>query len=519
MIEAAQKPTIFHSTNWSMVYARSAMGMLIALQIAAFSMVSIRIYQTYNAAGDLTVYEQTFWNSITGHPFQTTYNWSVHAFWSLVGNNEFLRIPNNASGVGVHFEPAMMLFWPVFWLWPRPETLLTLQSAVLGSAAWPVFALARRKLNSEVAGLVAGIAFLLCPALAGTGLVDFHAQAFLVLWIGLTFYFLEEEKDVWFAACYVCALFTNEIASVTLAMIGLYALVIKKRRRLGIAASLVPLAYFWVVTDVVIPHFSLYGHYIFTGYFSHWGGSPLGLIRAFMASPGTVVAFLTGSQQINYLLALFVPVVFLPLVGLDVLLVASPVLLANLLADNPSQRLMWGHYSASILPLLYYAAIWGAARLRNIVENRWSWPSRVSSRWAPARVALVAAVIPLLLFFNAQFSLWPVTSKLKWDNYQSPMNMGALQRAMALIPDGASVSTVDSISTHVANRRELYLFPVYADRVDYIILPRTGKIWPLTQQQQDKYLAELIGQGNDRVIFDEGGYLVLRRASPEEVGN
>ena len=214
------------------------------------------------------------------------------------------------------------------------------------------------------------------------------------------------------------------------------------------------------------------------------------LVAAFISSPESVIGFLTGREQINYLLALFAPVLFLPVAGLEVLLLASPVILANLLANSSSQRLMWGHYSASVLPLLYCAAIWGAARLEAWARNHSVWPYRGSTRrlmpW------LAAPMIALLLLMNARFSLWPVTGRLKWDSYQPPPNVETLQRAMALIPSAAAVSTVDSISTHMANRREIYLFPVYADRVDYVIVPRRGRIWPLTQEQHDSYLNRLV---------------------------
>jgi uncharacterized membrane protein len=222
------------------------------------------------------------------------------------------------------------------------------------------------------------------------------------------------------------------------------------------------------------------------------------------------------------LLALFVPLLFLPLLAPEILLVASPVLGANLLADSPAQRAMVGHYSASVLPILYFAAVIGASRFGNMVSKL---RDSVSARWftkVPARrllmirkAGLILTGLGLICFFtfaNDQFSTWPVR-ELPWRTYTAPSHPASFEKAMLLIPQHASLSTQDWISTHVAQRHELYLFPVKFREVDYIFASRAERFWPLTPTQNAQFLLELAGDQHYQLIFNEGGYVLYQRVA------
>ncbi len=500
------------------VPALTATGACLALMVAAyvvvFSAVTIHRYQTYSAFGDLATFEQIVWNSRHGSLFGTTYGQSIFPYWSMVLDHIALPISPESSYLEAHFEPGLLLTVPFYALWPHAETLLVLQSLALGLAAVPIYLIARKTLRYAIPSLLVAGAFLASPALTGINMVDFHGQAFLTLWIGAAVYALYAGRMRLYALFFVLALAMSEVACVTLAALGLYMLVFTTRRRAGVASLFVAVAYFLFVTKALIPFLSPTSDYPFTGYFSHWGGSPLTLARLLVTNPGDVLGFIFGIEQIRYVRALMLPVLFLPVLAPDILVIAGPVLLANLLADSPTQRLMYGHYSASILPLIYVAATVGASRLVAAVR------SRLRPLHPHASVSLRSLTaftfVAFTIVANSQISSWPIVNRLGWSSFVAPPNSATISRALALVPEGASVSTTDALATHLAGRRYLYLFPVHADDSDYLVLPKddqTSRIWPLTLEQLTSYTTTLLRTGAFQVVLDEDGLMVLRRTT------
>src|SRR2546428_762673 len=117
---------------------------------------------------------------------------------------------------------------------------------------------------------------------------------------------------------------------------------------------------------------------------------------------------------------------------------------------------MYGHYSASILPIIYLSAAAGLARTVELASKILVRSPRISLRQAGWLGLLALSVFAVAM--NATFSLWPATERLRWDSFVMPMNDVALGAALEKIPDGTSVSTTDQLSTHLAGRRFLYLF-------------------------------------------------------------
>ena len=96
----------------------------IFIYILLFSFLSLKKYYAfgYNAF-DLAIFNQVFFNTLDGRWFEMTINLN--------------------SYLADHFTPIIILLLPVYKLWPRAETLLILQSIVLGLSAWPLYKISR----------------------------------------------------------------------------------------------------------------------------------------------------------------------------------------------------------------------------------------------------------------------------------------------------------------------------------------------------------------------------------------
>src|SRR5262249_10021357 len=118
----------------------------IAAYALAFSFVTLTRHFTFQThALDLGYYVQLAWN-IAG------------------GRGAFVSLPE-MSAWGDPLSPIMYLLAPVFWVWPGAAVLLVVQSAALALGAWPVFAIARRRLADPRAAAALAVLYLLNPSL------------------------------------------------------------------------------------------------------------------------------------------------------------------------------------------------------------------------------------------------------------------------------------------------------------------------------------------------------------------
>src|SRR5438552_12725540 len=75
----------------------------------------------------------------------------VQAVWSTA-HGHLLRMTDlhgeQISRLAAHVDPILVLFAPLWWIWPSPNMLLVVQAAAVAVGAVPVFLLARKQLAS-----------------------------------------------------------------------------------------------------------------------------------------------------------------------------------------------------------------------------------------------------------------------------------------------------------------------------------------------------------------------------------
>src|ERR1700687_3808530 len=147
-----------------------------------YSTLAVLPHESYHSFGfDLGLFDQVFWNTTQGRPFESTMSQALPVPHSLLGD---------------HFSPVFVLLMPFYLAVPHPETLLVLQTLALALGAWPVYLLAKLKLPPGYALLWVLAYFLLVP-LAYINMYDFHEVAFAVAPLGFALYFLESGRRGW----------------------------------------------------------------------------------------------------------------------------------------------------------------------------------------------------------------------------------------------------------------------------------------------------------------------------------
>lgn len=449
----------------------------------------LRHYAFSTGRFDLGNMVQAVWSTAHGDPLAVT---------SLDGD-QFIRL-------GAHFDPILILFAPLWWIWPSPSLLLATQALVVALGALPVFWLARKHLHSEHAALGFALAFLLLPPLQWMTLSEFHPVALATTFLLFAFWYLDEERLLPFLLFAVAAALSKEHVALALAGFGFYHAVSRKRLSPGAGIAAAGVAVSALAVGLVIPHFSPEGQSSFYGRYAAIGGSPSGVAETVVSDPGTLVAELADGRGLAYLLHLLLPLAALPVLAPLVLLAAVPELLLNLLSSAPTQTSIHFQYSATVLASFAAAAVIGAARLS---KRSWIRPSRLAAVAVACSLGANYLLGPIPIWQAFPFGQALGTSSHRVNDHDRTS-----ARAVELIPAGAVVSASNSLGAHLSERRRLLSFPVLDDAqwvaVDETRPGNRDRIEPLPYAGA---IARLRRDPHWRLVFEQDAVLVFRRVS------
>jgi uncharacterized membrane protein len=446
-----------------------------AAGFGGLSMLRHRSFET--GRFDLGNMVQAVWSTAHGHPLRVT---------TLTGEQAFR--------LGAHIDPVLMLFAPLWWLWPSPDLLLVAQAIAIGLGALPVYWLARKHLGSQRAGLGFALAYLVYPPTTWLALNEFHPGGLAMPALLFAFWYLDEDRLAPFAAFALFASICREDVPLVLAGFGVWYAFARGRRAVGAAIAAAGVAWTAISVGIVIPHFGA-GQSTFSGRYSE--------ARAALDHPVALFRLTFDHAGVHYLFDLLLPLAGLCLLT-PVVLAAAPALLLNLLSATPTQTSIHFHYTAAEIPPLIAAAVLGGARLR----GRWPLPV--------ATVALVAA-----LSGNYVLGAIPVWTELPGgETLQARAAVvtahdRAAARALTLIPPHAVVSATNSLGAHLSARRRVLSFPFIQDAtwvaVDESRPGYADRLAPLPTAEQVVWLRRNPAW---RLVFERDAVLIFRRVLP-----
>jgi uncharacterized membrane protein len=323
--------------------------------------------------------------------------------------------------LGDHFQPIVAVVAPFFRLFPTPVTLLVAQALLTAVSVVPVCRAARALLGTGVSRVI-GVAYGFSWGLQQMIIFDFHEIAFAVPLLACSLSALVRRRPRAAAAWALPLVFVKEDQGLTVAAIGLVMIALAagagvrrwRERRAGspvavagpavagagrgdstgsgdgdgagagawaaAGAVLVVWGLGWsaLAIAVIIPHFNPAHHYMYWsdgGVISPGGGH---------ISAGGLLAQLTtaGPVKLRTTVLVLLPVVFLALRS-PLAAVAVPGLALRFLSTNSN---FWGtqwHYSATLMPIAFVAAIDGLARIEARAARR---QARAASAGCPGSV-------------------------------------------------------------------------------------------------------------------------------------
>jgi uncharacterized membrane protein len=441
----------------------------------AFSVLAgLRHHELGSSKYDLGNYTQAVWNTAHGRLFEATGD----------TGDQMLRL-------GAHVEPILVLFAPLWWIWPSALMLLTVQAVALASGALPVYWLARKHLGSTAAARRLALAYLLYPSLGLLALHEFHAVALAIPFLLFATWYLDEDRLAPFVVWAVLAAATKEQMGLVVAGLGVWYVLKHRRYRNGGIIALAGLAWSLFAFLLVIPHYAQAGTNPYGARYGAVGGTPGGILHTAVSSPLDIFGAVGTQLNAAYVVALVLPVAGLCLLAPIALIPAIPELAINLLSNQETQKTLTWQYVAGIVPFVLVATIYAIGK-------------RPKQTVFLTRIVVMASAVTFVAFAPQMVS---------W--VQDPIDRTAARDATRLIPEGVPVSVSAVFGAQLAERRRLLPFPVVRE-ANWIIVHRGDAYipWPVEKIDVPRWQQAVHRYETSpkwRVVFDRSSILVLRR--------
>ncbi len=481
--------------------------------------------ETLSASYDQALFLQELWSTAQGRPFESSLSSVLSAAVALgeaLPSTDYLHLGQHANVLTLFGSPLVALIGK----WALP----VIQATALTVAGLVLWRLADTRLPRALAERITA-AYFLSGAVLGPALENFHDLIWLPL-LGFLVVGALLESCVWRVTLYgALLLLVREDSGLLLFSLGLWALVRQPgARRIGAGLMLISFVWVLLVTGWIQPMVdsSLSDRFL-QEKFGHLvddpsGGTasvlfamlrrPLALLEALISPPG---------ETLGFVLALSLPLLFVPIFSVDALLLMAAPLLIALLSQGRSALSVTLRYVLALVPGLYLGAVLWWQQHPKMWSQLWirrSWTAAIS-------LGLVLTIVAnphrsLSAFIPDSFSPWihvPPSQMLE--------RRHAALAAVALVPNNVSVSADTPLLPLLAEREKLIRFPnhvQYRDRtgkthfVDWVVAfpgyyKQLAPVFKLERERQRSIrtkVSELIESGSYRLVYCQRGVVVLQ---------
>lgn len=453
--------------------------------VVVFTVMNWQLYRGLLVPhGDSVMYEEHLWNILHGKGFR-----------SYLDPGLFL---------GEHIQVIHVALLPLYALWPSHLLLELCESLALASGAIPVFWMTRRWSGSSRSAACLAIAYLLYSPMQfldiAIDLKTFRPFGFGVAAMLFALDQLERGRIKSTAALFVLAILAKEDFALILGPLGFWIVVqpfLKDARsnkhrdrpvpelfssrklamRYGIGLAVAAVGYLLLAMRVLIPLFRDGADPHYARYYGKFGSSMGEIILNMLTQPALLIEELVTVSSISYLLALLLPLVFLPLFSPARFCVAVPILgllcLNEIVKADPQP---WHHFHAPVVPILFWAAAHSLGKFRAATvetgtpRNPAEWFFNADRRFlAVFALTLCCSVGAVTGLSPLSFKFWDSGSFFHWQKLYAPAER-AQQFAQVLeqIPPEARVASTDFVHPRFTHHERSYDYSHYARRVaDY----------------------------------------------------
>ena len=472
------------------VTKKQGLYVVFAAAIAFFGvtlLLTLHRHFTFYSSYDQGIFNQVFWNGTQGRFFQSTLSSQLST--NVVHSGE---VPaTDYHRLGQHFTPALLLWLPIYYLFPYPATLTVFQSVFVTAAGLVLYALARIYLEPAIAILIT-ISFYCANAVLGPTLSNFHDISQIPLFVFSLL--LAMEKRWWwlFWLLAIAILAVREDSGITLFGVGIYLITSRRYPRIGLILSSLSFLYIVILTNLIMPLFSddISKRFMLERFGQYAEGneaSTIDILLGMLRNPWRLIVqlFTPFGETIRYLLGQWLPLAFIPAVAPAAWAIAGFPLLKLLLGQGQSVLAISIRYAMNVSPGLFYGVIlWWAGQgfgnfNRPLAECK---PRKLRPQFRRFWIFCLSLSLLFTVTSNPSRTLYFLIpdSIQPWVYVSAPQQwqrVPQIRSLMSRIPDDASVSATTYIIPHLSGRRAIIRLPglEYTDDngdrqyVDYII--------------------------------------------------
>lgn len=461
---------------------------------------------------DLGNMSQMLWTTLHGHfMYLTDYFGTNLPRWSMS-----------------HVDPILLLFLPLFMIFPSPMTLVVSQLILVTFSSLLIFLIADQKLESKFSAFLFGLSFLFYPAvgflIAWTG---FHGVTAAIPFFLIALYVFERMYKrneftkrglIIFWLCLIIVMMGKEQLSLYTLLFGLFVWIMRGKKRLGLWMMGVSLLWFVLAFLIIIPHYSRYrieGYKKFSeslglgasitrdvikpNYFlsryEEFGDTYAQVVINMVLSPDRVVKVVFGGDKGDNFRRTFEPLVYTPFLSPMILVLAVSDLLINYAttAGGIGTAEIYNHRISMIVPVLFVSSIFGVFYIAKLND---AGPLKMKSKFKSTTIALSILILFANIYtsytYNNPVYQWLTQSVLKrlvfaksdTDLIKKSVKVGEVVRLSRLenkdrecaqkivksIPEDVSISGPDYLGAHLSLRETYAIFPALYKEADYVIV-------------------------------------------------
>ncbi len=431
------------------IRSNTILCLAIFIYVIVFSILMISRHYTFLTSGfDLGIFNQAFWTTL----------FENRLFYET-GDLSF-----NPRGLlfGTHFSPILLLLLPFYAIHPGVETLMVIQSTVLALGAVPVYWMTRDHFRKDIATALA-VLYLAYPPLHYLTIDAFHLEALLPTFFLFTIYYLEKECWKRYFFFLWLSMLTIEFAPIITFFIGLYGLVLWKRKVFKNSKYALKYMVLTLIFSVLIFLLALESKAYFNPYVS-----PVPSTFELHSPPDTISTIVfQWYRKLYYWLCFFAPFLFLPFLSPELLIMIVPWMGASSMSRAELYYSIYYHYNGFVIPFIFVALLKSLRKITTV-------PNSINLR---SMKKVLSLLFVSMLIFGLFLPFGPFTP---W-SYQLPIateRAELLRRVLALVPPNGSILTQNDIFPHVSNRVEAYMyFPSFRNVCVEYILVDISSIW------------------------------------------
>lgn len=330
-------------------------------------------------------------------------------------------------------DHAAFIFYPLalfYIIIPSVHWLFFIQAFALSIACLPLWQLAKQAGFKNDLALTLVFVYLLYPLIFNVNLFDFHSEVIALPTFFLAVLTARLNYIFWFLLAIIIILSCKAVLSLTVAAMGLWLLFFEKRKLCGGLALCLGIFWFIVTTQVIIPQFS--GDEVAAvGRYAFLGDSVTEIMTNLLLQPTIILSSIFTLKNLEYLVLLFVPVIWgLYPPYLSPLMAALPALGLNLLTDYQPQKDLVHQYSIPILPFLLLSVIATLAAKKGLFRR--------------PKYILIWSLIAFLALGKYSYFASRYLDQLE--------TLSAMREAVSLVSSQGKVLTSPQIAPHLTHR-------------------------------------------------------------------